>query len=331
MRSHQRRLVSFAGTAVTLRYEGARAAGLVDFLYRYVPGAASGPSQVSYDLISQKRGSGKDPKFCPQDTSVVLQRRNRPRDGDGKQSQIISEQAHDKAPEFLLYRDGAEIYRGDCTAAVAELLLGDTCHHLAKHSRGGLLFHAAALAGRGQGLLLPGSVGAGKTTLAAYLAASGLDYLTDEIVFIPHGKTAMQAFTRPLNVKTPSRPVLQDYVDFQASAALILCNTQACLISPEHFGIASMPGETPLKLIVFPAYARNANPALRPLSKARAGMALMQCLVNARNLPRHGFPDITRLARIAPAYEMPYSDLDQVKDRLLALLAQNPFSKEGQV
>jgi hypothetical protein len=294
MKVHQRRIVSFAGTAVAIGHAGSRAARLVEFLYSHTLGAASDPYSVSYDLVSHEDDPIEDD------------------------------------PIFSLYRDGVEIYRGDCQATVAELLLGDTCHHLAKHSRGGLLFHAAALAWRGQGLLMPGAIGAGKTTLAAYLAAGGLDYLTDEIVFIPHGETIVEAFTRPLNVKAPARPVLQHYVDFQASAEPILCNAQACLISPRLFGLPGVPEETSLKLVVFPTYHPEARPALHPLSKAQAGMALMQCLVNARNLSQHGFSEITRLARSIPAYEMPFNSLDQVKDRILALLYLDTFSKADQ-
>jgi hypothetical protein len=38
----------------------------------------------------------------------------------------------------------------------------------------------------------------------------------------------------------------------------------------------------------------------------------MQTLVNARNLPEHGFSEITRLVRHIPAYVMRYGSFDQI-------------------
>lgn len=49
---------------------------------------------------------------------------------------------------------------------------------------GGFLLHAALLASSGQGLLLSGAPGAGKTTLALALAAGGLGYGSDDVVTV---------------------------------------------------------------------------------------------------------------------------------------------------
>jgi len=217
-----------------------------------------------------------------------------------------------QSERMALYRDDALIYAGDSEATLAELLLGDTCYHLAEQSGGGLLFHAAGLAWQGQGLLMPGGIGAGKTTLAAWLVAKGLDYLTDELVFVPHGADTMQAFTRPLNVKSPSRAALHNHFDFERHAAHILSSPHADLIPPTLLKITNTLSEPPLSLIIFPRYRPGSDFVLRSLSKAQAGLALMQGLINARNLPEYGFSEIARLAKTAPAYNMSYADFDQI-------------------
>ncbi|MFN8459219.1 MAG: hypothetical protein U0401_31980 [Anaerolineae bacterium] len=97
------------------------------------------------------------------------------------------------------------LYRGDYPAVAAELLLGDSCHHLADRSQGGLLLHAASLTWQDRGLLLPGTSGAGKTALTAWLLSQGFGYLTDELVFVPWGQNSVRALTRPLNLKRPAR------------------------------------------------------------------------------------------------------------------------------
>jgi hypothetical protein len=35
---------------------------------------------------------------------------------------------------------------------------------------------------------------------------------------------------------------------------------------------------------------------------------VMACLLNARNLPDHGFPGVAALSRLAPAYSLLYDD-----------------------
>ncbi len=222
----------------------------------------------------------------------------------------------EQSEDLTLYRDETLVYAGDCQATWAELLLGETCHHLADRSQGGLLFHAAGLACRGRGVLLPGGIGAGKSTLSAWLASKGLDYLTDELVFVPQGSNRMQAFVRPLNLKNASLPVLQDCIDFEGRAAHVLSGPQATLVGPRAFQSSVAADEQPLGLVVFPRYQPGADFALRPLSKAQGGLELMQCLINARNLPDYGLAEIARLAQAAPAFCMSYASFEQVGERI---------------
>jgi hypothetical protein len=285
MSATHRRLISFAGSIVAVEYSGARMAAVVDFLYRYVP--ADGDDDRPPHVTYRMVPSGQPGRM-------------------------------------VLYRDDTLLYEGDSEPALADLLLGDSCHHLAERSRGGPLFHAAGLAWQGQGLLLPGGIGAGKTTLAAWLVARGLDYLTDELVFVPHGADAMQTFTRPLNVKRAARPALRSHFDFAGHAAHIVSTPHTDLIPPTLLKPTNALSEPPVSLIVFPHYRPGGDFAWHPLSKAQAGLALMECLVNARNLPEHGFSEIVRLAKRAPAYRVRYAGFDQIEERIEALFQPSP-------
>jgi hypothetical protein len=225
------------------------------------------------------------------------------------------------AGQLRLTQDDALLYEGDSGAAAADLLLGKSCYHLADRSEGGLLFHAGGLCRQGQGLLLPGTMGAGKTTLTAWLLSRGFDYLTDELVFVPQGTHTMQPFPRPLNLKRPARPLFEPQLDFEKLNSQILSATTTDLIPPTLFNPHTALSEPPLGLIIFPHYQPKSEIELRQLSGAQAGLALMQCLINARNLPGHGFPEITRLARSVPAYKMTYANFAQVEPYIDPLLA----------
>lgn len=270
------RLVSFANNTITVTYQGDASAQVVDFLYRHIPTAATESAVLLPSSVTYRLCSGSGPE------------------------------------NFTLYRGETLLYTGDSPAFAAEMLLGDSCHHLAANSRDGLLFHAAGLAWPKHGLLLPGRSGSGKSTLAAWLVSQGLTYLSDELIFIPLGAVEMQGLARPLNLKHPALSVLPSGYDMAGHPLSVLRAPHADLILADLFQPDAILAAVPLERIVFPQYRPGSEFILHPLSKARAGLALMQCLLNARNLPEHGFPEINRLVRQIPAYQLCYSNFTQL-------------------
>jgi hypothetical protein len=222
------------------------------------------------------------------------------------------------AAELVLRRADVTLYRGSSEAECADILLGDSTHALADRSSGGLLFHAAGLVWQGRGLLLPGRIASGKTTLSAWLALRGFDFLSDELIFVPTGSTTMHALTRPLNVKSPSRSALRPYFDFDRHAAQLLSTPRGDLIPVELLRPQNELSAAALHAIILPQYAPDAAFKLEALSPARAAFALVDTLVNARNLPNHGMPELARLARSIPVQQLVYSNFAQIADRLEA-------------
>jgi len=220
--------------------------------------------------------------------------------------------------EVVLQRNDATLYRGSSAAECADILLGDSSRALADRSARGLLFHAAGLAWHGRGLLLPGRIASGKTTLSAWLATRGFDFLSDELIFVPTGSTTLHALTRPLNVKSPSRSVLRPYFDFDRQAAQLLSTPRGDLIPVELLRPQNELSAPALHTIILPHYAPAAHFKLEPLSPARAAFTLIETVVNARNLPDQGMPELARLARAVPAQQLIYSDFAQIADRLEA-------------
>lgn len=274
-----KRLLTFAGSAVLIEYEGPQPEKIVEYLY----GDISGDDDIAPHLT-----------FC------------------------LVENA---AGQLRLTQDDNLLYEGDSMATAADLLLGKSCYHLADRSQGGLLFHAGGLCRQGKGLLLPGTMGAGKTTLTAWLLSRGFDYLTDELVFVPQGAETIQPFPRPLNFKRPARSLFEHQLDFDGQDNQILSAGSTDLIPPTLFSPNTALSEPRLRLIIFPHYQVDGRFELLQLSRAQAGLELMQCLINARNLPDHGFSEVTRLARAVPAYNMTYANFAQVESHIDSLLA----------
>jgi hypothetical protein len=282
-RSVTTRLVAFAHSAVAVNYQENQAAVLVDFLFGGLPATAEPPPHVTLRLLPGK-----------------------------------------KLGELVLHRADDRLNTGH-PAAIAEQLLGYVGYELADRSQGGLLFHAAALAWQGRGLLLPAFTGAGKSTLAAWLLGRGFSYLTDELAFVPAGSVWLHGFIRPLSLKWPSRAVLAlpplTVAETSVGSPLQSLHTPHLdLVSPALLGTSASLNGAPLHLIVFPQYQAGATLALHPLSRAQAGKALLECLINARNLPDHGFFEVTRLARHLRAYHLVYGRFNQLDQRLMDLL-----------
>jgi hypothetical protein len=128
----------------------------------------------------------------------------------------------------------------------------------------------------------------------------------------------------PLTLKRAARAALRDHFDFERHAGRLLSTPAGDLILPEALRPArpaGAPGATLVSTIIFPCYQAGSDFVWQPLSKAQAGLALMKCLVNARNLPEHGFPHISRLVKMIPAYHMTYANFDQVEAQLEDLVA----------
>jgi hypothetical protein len=274
-----RRLVAFAGSAVALEWQGEDAAGIAALLF-----AAMGPAEEGGEtpVASYWCGPGSAPWL------------------------------------LALRRNGAVLWEGEEPAVAAEAWLAAMLHDLASSSRGGLLFHAAALAGPRGALVLPGGSGVGKSTLTLWLATQGLGYRTDEMVFTPELTAEAVPCARPLCQTRGSREALAGVFDPGACAGELMEYHAGWIVPAAFLDPAASGDPLPWGLTVFPRYEAGAPLELEPVSKAQAAMLLMQCLVNARNLPEHGLPWIKRLAAAAPAYRLRYGSFAQLGP-LLAL------------
>ena len=219
-----------------------------------------------------------------------------------------------------LTRDGESLYAGEDEAELVELLMGDACTRLIYYCRDGMVFHAAALARGEKGILIPGGIGSGKSTLTAWLVGHGFNYLSDELVFLPHGSNILHAFPRPLHLKRPSRQVLQSLIDLEKSPAGVMSSSYSDLVPPDALNPGNVFSQPPVALILFPHFCQNAGFEWNALSCALGGLRLMECLVNARNLPEQGFREAARLAVSAPAFSASYSQFGKIEEKITGLL-----------
>jgi len=219
---------------------------------------------------------------------------------------------HDEAPEYELRTADSVLYRGDSSALLAGILVNRVLFNIADRCRSGPMFHAAALSRDGTTVLVPGKSGAGKTTLAAWLLYRRFAYLTDELVLLESGTNRVRGFTRPLNLKKGSFAVLEQHTDVHFADYVDMESNLGTLVAPQAFGDGGVLEQADVTALLLPRYRADADFAMVPVPRARAAVALMECLVNAGNLEQHGLPEITRFARSVPAWELHYSSFNEL-------------------
>lgn len=283
--------IEFAGSLLDIEYRGISAERVLEFLFR--------------DL--------KQPKI--------------PRES-GPAAHFTYRLESDPGCKVLRLYSGNELER-ECTseADMALHLIGQACYQLAYFSSGGLVIHAALVSQNGRGVLLPGTSGKGKSTLAAWLLQCGFDYLTDELVYIPDGEVQIGCgFARPLNLKKAAQPLLSDLFQISAHTRGMMTSASVDLIPHELFGKGEELTHVPVHMVIFPRFQSDAAFEVHRLSKAQAGLELMQCLINARNLPEHGFPQVIKIVRTVPIYQMVYGDFSAVEVTIQTMLMNSSFT-----
>ena len=163
---------------------------------------------------------------------------------------------------------------------------------------GFLWLHAAAAARDGSVVLLSGSPGAGKSTLAVQLVDRGWTFVADDVV--PVDGTSGAALPMPcapcVRTGSPEEGVDPD-VFLEQSKRVIS-------VAADRIAATAQP----VGAIVFPEFSRGAAPALSPLSAAAAAWSLTaQCLRfdddRAQTIGR-----LFRLAETVPAFHLLYCD-----------------------
>lgn len=210
-----------------------------------------------------------------------------------------------------------QIYFGDSKQLLAHFLINEIFYDCIVSNTSSQAVHAAAVSSSRKSLLLPGKSGSGKSSLAAWLTASGMNYLTDELVFLsPTG--CVQPLTRPICLKPPSYEALKKRLVLDEKKLLLGRDGAMIphrLLNP-HWS-ASTPG---LDVIVFPTFVKDQPATLTEISSAKSCLKLLECHVNARNLPGHGFSEIAAITRKVSSYELTFGSYDGVLELLRPLL-----------
>ena len=177
--------------------------------------------------------------------------------------------------------------------------------------------HAAALSCGNRGVLIPGKSGSGKSALVSWLTARGVNYLTDELVFLSD-EGLIKPLTRPIFLNADTLPFLDFYENLDKTK--IVVGRRGVMI-PHRILNPKQASCTPvLSKLFFPDYQPGVGCAIEEISAAKSCLKLIESHVNARNLPSHGFSRLADLARRTTSYRLTYGSFDGLFDALCPIL-----------
>jgi len=215
-------------------------------------------------------------------------------------------------PQIAFVHEGMRPFHpfpADQAAAVFEWGLNWT---IASTAHQFLMIHAAVVARDDAALILPGTPGAGKSTLAAALAWRGWRLLSDEIALVVPGTATIHPLARPISLKNESIEIIRRRAPdaLFGSAIEHTHKGRLALLRPPAESVASMLRPATARWLVFPRFSRGAPAELRRKSRAAALYSLAQ---NAFNYEIHGaggFETLADLVSRTSCHELEFRDLD---------------------
>ena len=240
----------------------------------------------------------------------------------GPRAQILRLPSHkilireETAGRFSLLTDGEMQFDRLDRPQLLLALVGEAVQTLISDIASGVVAHAGAVSWDGKGIIIPGTTGAGKSSICAWLAHRGFEYLTDECVVLQPEVPRFTALRRPLIVKDDATKLLH-----LPESERLLVSGNSTIFWPEN----SAQDDDPYSchLILFPRFEHGSPLELTKFSAAQTTLELTTCNVNARNLADHGFGIVTSCARKVPAIQLRYGSFQQLEgalDRLFELV-----------
>ncbi|MCZ2127940.1 MAG: hypothetical protein LC099_09240 [Anaerolineales bacterium] len=198
--------------------------------------------------------------------------------------------------------------------ALLPLLMRDALAQLNGAAASHLIFHSAALAHRGRGIMLCGQSGSGKSSLTAWLTACGFQYLTDEVVSVPLRGEEIRGFCRSIILKRGSEFIWRRWLADERSRGFLRFADNSAWIVPTALNPNAVCHSAAPSLTLFPKYIPEAPLSVQRLTQAEALFRLLQCLVNARNFSDGGMSVAARLVKQTQAYSLIYSNVESAAE-----------------
>ncbi len=189
------------------------------------------------------------------------------------------------------------------------------------------VLHAAGVGGKTRCMLLPGTSGRGKTSIAAALIRKGYSYMGDDL--IPLDRNSLHAFSVPLSmcIKKPCDPfLLKSYPELRSHDWLhpdFNQHERKALfhLPPPYSSFVDRRTDLPVSCLVFPFYMPGEKMMLFRILPVESFCLLVEAGSWISRVPE----DMDRLIRWIqkiPAYRLIYSCIEDAEKKIMRLIGR---------
>ena len=172
------------------------------------------------------------------------------------------------------------------------------------------LIHGAMASQRDWGILLPGSRGAGKTSLLMALIMDGFACVADDMIFINPMCHTVLSFPAALTVRYESFQRLLDGgrdVDWYTSA---IEQDRVTFVDPTQIRRNSIGASCLITHVVVPEYDKNIDTSLKQISKRDTLIELYRCSRNFDRFGSRGIDILQSVVEHADCYRLTTSNIE---------------------
>jgi hypothetical protein len=226
---------------------------------------------------------------------------------------------------FTLYEEGEPIDACEAEEAIVPMLKAALVRMAVERTPGIALVHAAAVAARGRGFVMPAPAGSGKSTLAAALVLDGWQLLADDTTLLSSSCSAIRPVRTALCLKEGAWPVIAARaksleglpVHRRADGHLV-----RYLPLPQRGAGEDDAALVPMSFVIFPRYGAGEPLELRPLDPDETfDRFLPEFYPLANRFDRQLLDELVAALRQAQAFELSYGDLDAAMSAVRGLAA----------
>ena len=216
-----------------------------------------------------------------------------------------------------LWIDDKQLYFGESRYSLAYILVNELVYECIVNNHQLHALHAAALAYQDRGILLVGKSGSGKSSLAAWLTAKGGTYLSDELVLVSE-EHLLHPFVRPLSLTSATFESLARHIAIDPADCLV--DSRGAMLPHRALNLRWSRATPSLAAIIHPEFIEGHPAELTGLSSARSCLKLLECHVNARSIPDHGFGRLAEITRQVDSYQLRFGGFDGLMELLQPVL-----------
>lgn len=224
---------------------------------------------------------------------------------------------------YAIFGDGKELFSDRRSLDVLPYLEWGINWRVMEKCAAYLQLHAATLSFEGQGVVLVGNSGVGKSTLAAGLVSRGWTYLSDEFALIDPDTLRLHPFPKAMCIKAGAFDVIErlNLPLWRRRHYVKAIKGAVGYVRPQDFAPGVVPSPCPIRFVIFPKYGDGEEPRFYPIMPGQAAFAMAGHAFNRRVFGKRAVSILSEVAREAECLGLVSGPIEETCDLIEPLFS----------